>query len=142
MGATADSWDRPGRNFGVEEFGRWRLIPGQVSAPRPRPSSVGRVSGRRRLDGRRRVTAGESGGPMSGRRALVTGMGATTPLGGDVHSTWEGLLAGASGVRRLTECWADDLPVTIAAPVRTEPAEVLGEGKCRRLDRVQQLALV
>ncbi len=37
---------------------------------------------------------------------VVTGMGATTPLGGDVPSTWEALLAGRSGVSRLTDDWA------------------------------------
>jgi len=79
---------------------------------------------------------------MSGRRALVTGLGATTPLGGNVQTTWQGLLSGASGIRRLTGDWARDLPVTIAAPVLEEPAGVLGEARCRRLDRVQQLALV
>ena len=44
-------------------------------------------------------------------RALVTGLGATTPVGGDVAATWDSLLAGRSGVRKLTEDWADELPV-------------------------------
>jgi len=43
---------------------------------------------------------------MSRRRVVVTGLGATTPIGGDVASSWSALLAGTSGVRTLTEEWA------------------------------------
>ena len=50
---------------------------------------------------------------------VVTGLGATTPLGGDGRSTWEGLLAGRSGVSRIEADWADDLPVRIAADARS-----------------------
>ncbi|MGZ4597596.1 MAG: beta-ketoacyl synthase N-terminal-like domain-containing protein, partial [Actinomycetes bacterium] len=50
------------------------------------------------------------------QRVVVTGLGATTPLGGDVPSTWSAMLAGGSGVRVLTEDWVDQLPVRIAAP--------------------------
>jgi 3-oxoacyl-[acyl-carrier-protein] synthase II len=73
---------------------------------------------------------------------VVTGMGATTPLGGDVASTWSAMLAGKSGVRRLTEDWADDLPARIAAPAAADPAAVLGRVKARRLDRCEQFGLV
>ena len=55
------------------------------------------------------------------QRVVVTGLGATTPLGGDVASTWSALLAGQSGVKVLTEDWVDMLPVHIAAPVAVEP---------------------
>jgi 3-oxoacyl-[acyl-carrier-protein] synthase II len=48
---------------------------------------------------------------MSQRRVVVTGLGATTPLGGDVASTWAALIAGKSGVRLLTEDWREQLPV-------------------------------
>ena len=41
------------------------------------------------------------------RTVVVTGIGATTPLGGDVASTWEGLIAGRSGVSPLEQDWAD-----------------------------------
>jgi len=75
-------------------------------------------------------------------RVLVTGLGATTPLGGDVASTWDGLLAGRSGVRRLTGDWVEDLPVQIGAPVAVEPTEVLDRVEARTLDRSQQFALV
>ncbi len=73
---------------------------------------------------------------------VVTGIGATTPLGGDVTSTWQALLAGTSGVRYLDEEWAADLPVRIAATVAVDPTEVLDRVQARRLDRSQQLALV
>src|ERR1700688_4061655 len=52
---------------------------------------------------------------------VVTGLGATTPLGGDVVSPWSAMLAGTSGVRRLTEPWVDKLPVKIAAPAVADP---------------------
>src|SRR6476661_8924309 len=46
-------------------------------------------------------------------------------VGGDVPSTWAALLEGRSGVRLLTEEWAEELPVKIAARVAVEPTEVL-----------------
>ncbi|GAA4628567.1 beta-ketoacyl-[acyl-carrier-protein] synthase family protein [Actinoallomurus vinaceus] len=73
---------------------------------------------------------------------VVTGLGATTPLGGDVASTWSALLAGRSGVKRLTAEWAESLPVRIAAPIAVEPSEVLPRHRLRRLDRCQQFALI
>lgn len=41
---------------------------------------------------------------------LVTGLGATTPLGGDAKTTWARMLRGRSGAAALTEPWADSLP--------------------------------
>ena len=76
------------------------------------------------------------------RVAVVTGLGATTPLGGDVASTWSEMLAGTSGVRRLTESWVDTLPVKIAAPAAADPVAVVGRVQARRMDRCEQLALV
>ncbi len=73
---------------------------------------------------------------------VVTGLGATTPIGGDVPTTWEALLAGTSGVRLLTEDWAQGLPVRLAAPAAVDPTSVLERVEARRLDRSQQLALV
>ena len=79
---------------------------------------------------------------MSQRRVVVTGLGATTPLGGDVDSTWKALLAGQSGVRLLTEDWRELLPVHFAARVATEPADQMERVEMRRLDRSEQFALV
>ena len=79
---------------------------------------------------------------MSRIRVVVTGLGATTPLGGDVPSTWDGLLAGKSGVRKIEADWAADLPVQIAAQAAVDPAEILERVEARRLDRSAQLAVV
>jgi len=73
---------------------------------------------------------------------VVTGIGATTPLGGTAPSTWEALLAGRSGVSRIKADWADELPVKIAAQALVEPTEVLDRVEARRLDRSAQFALV
>ena len=73
---------------------------------------------------------------------VVTGLGATTPLGGDVASTWDAMLAGRSGVSALTEDWAEQLPVRIAAQLAVDPAQVLDRVKLRRLDRSEAIALV
>jgi 3-oxoacyl-[acyl-carrier-protein] synthase II len=79
---------------------------------------------------------------MSQRRVVVTGLGATTPLGGDVASTWTALIAGKSGVRLLTEDWRELLPVHFAARVAIEPADQMERVEMRRLDRSEQFALV
>lgn len=75
---------------------------------------------------------------------VVTGLGATTPLGGDVASTWDALLSGRSGVRTLTADFVEkyELPVKIGAPLAVEPTEVLPRVEARRLDRCEQVAVV
>ena len=73
---------------------------------------------------------------------VITGLGATTPLGGDLASTWANMLAGTSGVRAITEEWAEELPVKIAAYVAVDPSEIIDRVKARRLDRSTQLALI
>jgi 3-oxoacyl-[acyl-carrier-protein] synthase II len=73
---------------------------------------------------------------------VVTGLGATTPLGGDVASTWSAMLAGTSGVRRLTDEWVDKLPVKIAATAAVDPVAVVGRVQARKMDRCEQFALV
>jgi 3-oxoacyl-[acyl-carrier-protein] synthase II len=77
---------------------------------------------------------------------VVTGIGATTPLGSDVESTWEAMLAGRSGVRRIDSDfeWVDryDLPVKIAAPLATDPADALPRVQARRMDRCEQVAMI
>jgi 3-oxoacyl-[acyl-carrier-protein] synthase II len=75
-------------------------------------------------------------------RVVVTGLGATTPLGGDVAATWSGLAASRSGVKAVEEDWAQQLPVRIAAPAAIEPTEVLPRVEARRLDRSGQFAVV
>ena len=79
---------------------------------------------------------------MSRPDVVVTGLGATTPLGGDVASTWDAMLAGRSGVSALTQEWAADLPVRIAAQLAVDPSEVLDRVKLRRLDRSEAIAII
>ncbi|WP_018223097.1 beta-ketoacyl-ACP synthase II [Salinispora pacifica] len=73
---------------------------------------------------------------------VVTGLGATTPLGGDVASTWDAMLNGQSGVSALTPDWAEQLPVRIAAQLAVDPAELLDRVKLRRLDRSEAIAII
>jgi 3-oxoacyl-[acyl-carrier-protein] synthase II len=73
---------------------------------------------------------------------VVTGLGTTNPLGGDVATYWSSLLKGQSGVVALTDDRYADLSVRIAAPMATDPAEVLSRVQARRLDRAEQAALV
>jgi len=73
---------------------------------------------------------------------VVTGLGATTPLGGDVASTWDALLAGTSGVSRITDDWIKDYPAQLVARLATDPAEQIDRVRARRLDRSQQVAVI
>src|SRR4051794_8743201 len=78
---------------------------------------------------------------------VVTGMGALTPLGGDVESLWEGLLQGRSGVRRIDDLLPaggvlDELPVRIGATMAVSPDTLLSRVQARRMDRCEQAALV
>ncbi|HEU0287330.1 MAG TPA: beta-ketoacyl-ACP synthase II [Nocardioidaceae bacterium] len=79
---------------------------------------------------------------MSPTRVVVTGLGITSPLGGDVKSTWQALLDGRSGVSRLEQDWAEQLPAQIAGQAAVEPTEVIERVKARRLDRAAQFAVV
>jgi 3-oxoacyl-[acyl-carrier-protein] synthase II len=79
---------------------------------------------------------------MSNVDVVVTGLGATTPLGGDVASTWDAMLAGRSGVSPLTQEWAAQLPVRIAAQLMVDPSEVIERVRMRRLDRSEAIALI
>ena len=80
--------------------------------------------------------------PSVDEDVVVTGLGATTPLGGDVATYWDGLLAGRSGVVALTDDRYADLSVRIAAPMAVDPAEQLARVQARRLDRSEQAAIV
>ncbi|MGP3971157.1 beta-ketoacyl-[acyl-carrier-protein] synthase family protein [Streptomyces sp. 6N223] len=76
------------------------------------------------------------------RTVVVTGIGATTPLGGDSATTWEGLVAGRSGVATMKHEWAAGMPVQIAAEVAVDPSEVIPRPHLRKLDRSAALALI
>ena len=75
---------------------------------------------------------------------VVTGLGATSPLGGDVTSTWKALLAGESGVSTLEHEWVEtyDLPVKFAGQAKVKAEEVLERQEFKRLDPSAQLALI
>lgn len=74
-------------------------------------------------------------------RVVVTGLGATTPVGGELTSTWAALLAGQSGVRRLTDGWPDDIPIRVGAPAAVDPASVVSRTELRTMDRSTHLAM-
>jgi 3-oxoacyl-[acyl-carrier-protein] synthase II len=76
------------------------------------------------------------------RRVAVTGLGAVTPLGHDVRSTWEGALAGRSGVDFIRSFDASAFPVRIASEVKGfDPVDVVGPKEARRLERNVVLAV-
>ena len=79
---------------------------------------------------------------QSTTRVVITGLGTTSPVGGDVPTTWSALLAGRSGVASLKHEWADALTTQIAAEVAVDPGDVLERVKARRMDRAGQLAVV
>ena len=78
------------------------------------------------------------------QKIVVTGVGATTPLGGDARSTWKALLAGESGISTINEEWVTqyELPVTFAGQAKVNAAEVLSPQEIKRLDPSSQFALI
>ncbi|MET0789739.1 MAG: beta-ketoacyl-[acyl-carrier-protein] synthase II [Cellulomonas sp.] len=75
---------------------------------------------------------------------VVTGLGATTPLGGDVPSTWAAALNGESGARRFENDWVErfSLPVEFAATIKVDPAEVLARPELKKMDPSAQYAII
>jgi 3-oxoacyl-[acyl-carrier-protein] synthase II len=79
----------------------------------------------------------------SDRRVVVTGMGALTALGPDVATTWDGLVAGRSGVRRIGSFDPSRVDSQIAAEVQDfDPGDVIDRKDARRMDRYIQFGLV
>lgn len=78
------------------------------------------------------------------QKIVVTGLGATTPLGGDVRSTWQALLAGESGISTLEQPWVElhQLPVTFAGQAKVKSKDVLSVPETKRLDPSSQFALI
>ena len=78
----------------------------------------------------------------TGNRVVVTGMGALTPLGLDINTTWEGLVDGKSGIDHITQFDASSLETRFAGEVKGfEPVEYMGRKEARRMDRFSQLAV-
>jgi 3-oxoacyl-[acyl-carrier-protein] synthase II len=78
------------------------------------------------------------------RKVVITGLGATTPIGGDVPTLWQNAVKGVSGVRRLTDDWVEqyDLPVKIAAKLSVPAEDVLGRVEMKRMDPSTQYGVI
>lgn len=78
------------------------------------------------------------------KKIVITGIGATSPLGGTAADTWTALLAGASGATPLEQAWVAEtsLPVTFAAQAKVLPQDVLERFEIKRLDPSSQFALI
>ncbi len=79
---------------------------------------------------------------MEKRRVVVTGVGAVTPLGNDVETTWNNIVSGVSGIGPLTRVNADDFPAKVAAEVKDfDPTAYLDKKDARKMDRFAQFAV-
>ena len=78
------------------------------------------------------------------KKIVVTGIGASSPIGGTAPDSWAALLAGESGAHTLTQEWVEQLqvPVTFAAEAKVRPDDVLERVELKRLDPVSQFALI
>jgi len=78
------------------------------------------------------------------KKIVITGIGATSPLGGTAPETWAALLAGESGIHAIEHEWvaAHDLPVRFAGQAKVRPEEVLSRQETKRLDPSSQFALI
>ncbi|WP_125099705.1 beta-ketoacyl-[acyl-carrier-protein] synthase family protein [Leucobacter chromiireducens] len=78
------------------------------------------------------------------KKIVVTGIGATSPIGGTAAESWDALIAGASGAKTLTHDWVAqyELPVQFAAEAKVRPEEVLARPVAKRLDPSSQFALI
>jgi len=75
-------------------------------------------------------------------QVVVTGLGMTTPVGGNVESSWQQVLAGQPGIRVIAEPWVDVQPSKIAGIMAVDPSDVLDRVDVRKMDRSQQAALI
>ena len=78
------------------------------------------------------------------KKIVITGIGATTPIGGTARDSWKALLAGESGARTLEQDWVAryELPVTFAATAKVAASDVLERHEVKRLDPSSQFALI
>ncbi|MFQ6059264.1 MAG: beta-ketoacyl-ACP synthase II [Anaerolineae bacterium] len=75
-------------------------------------------------------------------RVVITGLGAITPLGLSVEEFWQGLVAGRSGIRRVTEFDASAYPTQIAGLVQGfDPRDYMNRKAARRMSRFSQFAV-
>jgi 3-oxoacyl-[acyl-carrier-protein] synthase II len=79
---------------------------------------------------------------MEKRRVVVTGVGAVTPLGNDVETTWKGIIEGKSGIGPLTRVNADEYPAKVAAQINDfNPETYMDRKDARKMDRFTQYAV-
>jgi 3-oxoacyl-[acyl-carrier-protein] synthase II len=77
------------------------------------------------------------------KRVVITGLGCISPVGSDVQTTWNNILAGKTGVGLITGYDASEFPTRIAAEVKNfDPIAQFGSREARRMDRFSQFALV
>lgn len=79
---------------------------------------------------------------MGAPEVVITGLGMTTPVGGDVRSSWSAILAGTPGITPIETDWIAEQPSRIAGQLAVDPSEVLAKVETRRMDRAQQAALI
>ena len=80
--------------------------------------------------------------PQGGHRVVITGMGAITPLGHDVQTSWQNAIAGQNGIGKISHFDSSAYDFHIAAEVKEfDPTAYFGAKEVRRIDRVSQLAL-
>jgi 3-oxoacyl-[acyl-carrier-protein] synthase II len=76
------------------------------------------------------------------RRVVITGLGAVTPIGGDIDSTWKALLAGESGAGPITLFDTTGFPSNFACEVKDfDPTVWIDRKQARRMDRFAQFTI-
>src|SRR5690625_4071450 len=111
------------------------------TSPTPSPNAVGAVG---HLSGGCLLYPTEYSDMANEVAIVVTGIGATSPLGGDAETTWTAALAGTSGVATMEHEWVEeyDLPVKFAGELAVKPEEVLPRPQIRRMDPSAQYAVI
>lgn len=79
---------------------------------------------------------------MNDRRVVITGLGAVTPVGNDVETMWDNIVAGNSGVDFITKVNKDEFPVHVAAEIKDFDAkQYIDKKDARKMDNFTQYAV-
>ena len=76
------------------------------------------------------------------KRVVITGMGALSPIGNDVKTTWENALKGVNGIDKITRIDTEPYSVHLAGELKTLILKIISTKKARRMDRFTQYAIV